>query len=112
MNIRKFFNGNDKPEEAPSQTTSHSKRSAATMAKTYAATQVADKSLYQIDKSSDVWHVTFSTKLRVRFHSGANYMPFTHQDYTQGKTCEIAPGQWLEGKINEKWVHLSDLDHR
>ncbi|OJJ19380.1 hypothetical protein BKI52_21460 [marine bacterium AO1-C] len=110
MNIRKFFSGSDKPEEVPSST--NSKKSTFTIAKTYAATQVADNSLYDVDKSADVWQVTFSTKLRVRFHSGVNYMPFTHQDYTHGKTCEIAPGQWLEGKINEKWVHLSDLDHR
>ncbi|HAS46015.1 MAG TPA: hypothetical protein DCS93_36370 [Microscillaceae bacterium] len=112
MNIRKFFSGNDKTEEEPSKTDSSGKKSTFTIAKTYAATQVADASLYEVDKSSEVWQVTFSTKLRIRFHSGASYMPFTHQDYTAGKMCEIAPGQWLEGKINEKWVHLSDLDHR
>jgi len=112
MNIRKFFNGSGKLEEESPKNNTTTKKNTFTIAKTYAANQVADCSLYEVDKSSEVWQVTFSTKLRVRFHSGVNYMPFTHQDYTTGKICKIAPGQWLEGKINEKWVHLSDLDHR
>lgn len=112
MNIRKFFYGSDKREEVNTKINAHQTKNTFTLDKSYQANGFSENALYVVDKSAEVWEVTFSAKLRIRFHSGANYMPFTHQDYTQGKTCQIAPGQWLEGKINEKWVHLSDLDHR
>lgn len=68
--------------------------------------------VYNVEKASPDWKVTFALRTRVRHHTSPNFAPSTTLYIDPPNSIIVKPGQWLEGMEHGGWSLLVDADHR